>query len=106
MNVRKQTDREVIWVPEKLSPAGEVLAAAEQKRAYDEVCKKVLALKEIAARILAAVVEEVKDCSVEEIISCIGTPEIGNIPVDADTPVISLENSEDITINEGKRFLI
>lgn len=45
-----------------------------------------------------------KNCSVEEIISCIGTPEIGNVPVDADTPVIPLENSEDITINEGKRF--
>lgn len=45
-------------MPEKLSPAGEVLAAAEQKKAYDEVCKKVLALKEIAARILAIVVEE------------------------------------------------
>lgn len=89
---------------EKLSPAGEVLAAAEQKRAYDEVCKKVLALKEIAARILAAVVEELENCTVEEIISCIGTPEIGDVPVDADTPVITLENSEDITINEGKRF--
>ncbi|MCM1382854.1 MAG: hypothetical protein NC192_13030, partial [Muribaculaceae bacterium] len=91
-------------MPEKLNIAGEVLAAAEQKKAYDEVCKKVLALKEIAARILAAVVEELKDCTVEEIISFIGTPEIGNIPVDVDAPMISLENTEDSTINEGKRF--
>ncbi|MCM1329436.1 MAG: hypothetical protein NC253_08360 [Ruminococcus sp.] len=91
-------------MPEKLNIAGEVLAAAEQKKAYDEVCKKVLALKEIAARILAAVVEELKGCTIEEIISFIGTPEIGNIPVDVDAPMISLENSEDTTINEGKRF--
>lgn len=89
---------------ERLSPAGEVLAATEQKRAYDEVCKKVLALKEIAARILAAVVEELEGCSVEKIISCIGTPEIGNIPVDVDAPLIPLENTEDTTINEGMRF--
>ena len=66
--------------------------------------KKVLALKEIAARIIAAVVEELEGYSAEEIISCIGTPEIGNIPIDADTPIIPLENSEDSTINEGKRF--
>lgn len=91
-------------MPEKLSLAGEVLAAAEQKKAYDEVCKKVLALKEITARILAAVVEELKDCTIEEIISYIGTPEIGDIPVDVDTPIISLENTEDSTINEGTRF--
>ena len=91
-------------MPEKLNPTGEVLMAAEQKRAYDEVCKKVLALKEIAARILAAVVEELEGYSAEEIISCIGTPEIGNIPVDADAPIIPLENSEDSTINEGRRF--
>lgn len=89
---------------ERFSPAGEILAAAEQKKAYDEVCKKVLALKEIAARILAAVAEEMKGCSIEEIISCIGTSEIGSVPVNADAPVIPLENSEDVTINEGTRF--
>lgn len=53
---KKRNGQEVISLPEKLNPTGEVLMAAEQKRAYDEVCKKVLALKEIAARILAAVV--------------------------------------------------
>lgn len=91
-------------MPVKLNPAGEVLAAAEQKRAYDEVCKKVLAIKEIAARILSAVAEEFKDCSVDEIISCIEKREISSVPVDTDAPLISLENSENSTITEGTRF--
>ncbi len=91
-------------MPEMLTPAGEVLAAAEQKKAYDEACKKVLAIKEIAARILLAVAEEFKDCTIDEIISCIEKREISTVPVDTDAPLIKLENSENSSLTEGTRF--
>lgn len=84
----------------------DVIDAADNKRACDEACKKVLALTEIASRILKAVVPEYKDCSIDDIMCYIGNIDITHEPVDLDVipPVISLDNSEDSTMLEGKRF--
>lgn len=84
----------------------DVIDAADNKRACDEACKKVLALTEITSRILKAVVPEYKDCSINDIMHYIGNIDIAPEPVAPDIipPVISLDNSEDSTILEGKRF--
>ena len=84
----------------------DIIDTAEGQNACDTACKKVLALKEIASRILKGVVSEYKDCTPEEIMSFISNAQISNTPVDADRlpPVIHTDNSEDITISEGNRF--
>ena len=83
----------------------EALELARIKETYDNSCKRILANKEIAARILKEVVSEYKDCCIADIKQYISDVDIGNVPVDVDSlpPNINLENSEDNTLNEGSR---
>lgn len=93
--------------PKEPSFVSKVIDATDKKRVCDEVCKKILATKEIAAHILRAVVSEYSECSIDEIMQYISDDvEIGNEPIDADVlpPTIHTDNSEDSTIFEGKRF--
>ncbi len=58
------------------------LKHAEQKAQYNAHCKKLLGNRQVLVRILKEVVEEFKDCTLEEIESClIGEPEIASVPV-------------------------
>ena len=84
----------------------DVMDTVQLKRACDEACKKVLASKEIASRILKAVVPEYKNCTVKEIMQYISDIGITPEPVDPDTaaPAMTLGNSEDTTLLEGKRL--
>lgn len=82
-----------------------IIEGTNFKAQYDQSCKKILANKEITARILKGVVSEYKDCTIPEIISYISDIEVGEAPVDTDTipPSVALENNEDIALNEGVR---
>ena len=70
----------------------------------DAACKRVLALKKISSRILKAVVAEYKDTDIDEIMQLIGDGEISQTSVDADVPLIRMDNTEDSTLTEGTRF--
>ena len=50
---------------------------------YDDVCKQLFQNKEIIAPVLKAVVPEYKNSTIEEIIRCIDTDSIKDLPVDA-----------------------
>ena len=80
----------------------DTLEIAKAKETYDNSCKRILANKEIASRILKEVVSEYKDSSIDDIKKYISDVDIGNVPVDVDSlpPNINLGNSEDITLNE------
>lgn len=89
-------------------PPNEDQQAAEQKKAYDAVCKKVLSEKGIIANILKSCVSEFQDVSIDEIVRhCIqGTPEVGTIPVEPDASITRIQNeqTEDKTLTEGTVF--
>lgn len=83
----------------------DMITAANAKILYDDSCKKILANKDIAARILKEIVPEYKDSTVDAIKLYISNIDIGKTPVDADylPPLVNLENSEDKTLYEGTR---
>ena len=83
-----------------------VVDSVGNKGDCDRVCKKVLATKEIAAHILKEVVPEYKDCDVDDIIMYISDIQISQESVNIDElpAVVDTDNTEDSTINEGKRF--
>mgnify|MGYP003296921552 CR=1 FL=1 len=78
------------------------IEASENKRKYDEQCKKVLSNKYILANILKYTVEEGKDKTIEEIVNTIdGEPEVGTKGVLECTDKITGENTDDSSISEG-----
>ena len=80
---------------------------------YDKTAKKLLANKQILARIMKGCLNEYSDCTVEEIAEKYieGTPEIGSVGVHVDDTnraagtstdgVITGSNNEDSTLTEG-----
>lgn len=80
----------------------DLFAATEErpdKRKYDNCAKKILANKYILANILKNLVDEVQNCTIEEIICCMdGEPEISQVPV---PPVLRGDNLEDAPLGEG-----
>ena len=81
------------------------IEASENKRKYDEQCKKVLSNKYILANILKYTVEEVKGKTIEEIVKAIdGEPEVGSRGVLEFTDKIAGENTEDSSISEGTLY--
>ena len=57
------------------------LASADQKAQYDAYVKEILSDREILARILKGVADEFRDYEVKEILPCIDTPFVAEIPV-------------------------
>ena len=81
------------------------IEASENKRKYDEQCKKVLSNKYILANILKYTVEEVKGRTIEEIADAIdGEPEVGTKGVLERTDKITGENTEDSSVSEGTLY--
>ena len=81
------------------------IEASENKRKYDEQCKKVLSNKYILANILKYTVEEVKGKTIEEIVNAIdGEPEVGTKGVLERTDKITGENTEDSSVSEGTLY--
>ena len=81
------------------------IEASENKRKYDEQCKKVLSNKYILANILKYTVEEVENKSIKEIVSLIdGEPEVGIKGVLESTDKIIGENTEDTSVSEGTLY--
>ncbi len=85
---------------------GSDLLSTKEKQ-YDEVCKRLLSQKVILAHILKACVPEFKDATIEDITNKYieGIPEIGAHrvnPNEANAPLITGNNTEDSSINEGK----
>ncbi len=84
------------------------LEVTENGSEYDNAAKRILAHKEVLARILIAIVDEFCDMKPEEVISCIeGEPLVGKVPV---APGLTNEkkgdrvigmNTENTEINEG-----
>jgi len=71
----------------------------------DACCKRIMSSKLIISRLLQAVVPEYADSEPEDIIKLIGTVDVSETPVDADTvPVVKNESTEDSSIMEGKRI--
>ena len=70
---------------------------------YDAACKRLLANRQILARILKACVSEFYDCDVGDIEEKYieGTPEISVIPVHQDAEFIEGMNTEDASELEG-----
>ncbi len=89
-------------------PPNEEQQADQQKIAYDEVCKRVLAEKGILANILQSCVMEFQNASIDEIVHrCIqGTPEVGTILVEPDAGITRIQNvqTEDKSLTEGTVF--
>ena len=91
----------------KESNLAKMLSTAGEKAAYDHVCKKLLANKEILAWIMKNCLSEYRNYSVEEIAGNYieGNPEISKTALHRDEmsviPMIKGENTEDISINEG-----
>ena len=77
----------------------------ESKAAYDAAAKKLLSFKEVIANILKYAVREFKDCSLQQIISCIdGEPEISSTFVDDEyTPNVDASGVETVSVDDGKR---
>ena len=85
-----------------------IISTAGQKAAYDNVCKKLLANKNILAWIMKCCLEEYRDCTIQEITGRYieGEPQISGFAVhqDEDTdaiPMIRGLNTEDVSIREG-----
>lgn len=64
----------------------DLYATAATSREYDEACKRIFRNKEIIAPIMQMVVPEYKNCTVEEVIRCIDSDTIEEIPVE-DVPI-------------------
>lgn len=73
-----------------------------EKRKYDEAAKNILSNRYILAHILKHLVEDVRDCSIEEIISFMdGLPIVSKVPV---PPILRGENLESKLLGEGTVF--
>lgn len=76
--------------------------------AYDEACKRLLANKQILARIVKTCVEEFRECNIKDIEEKYleGMPEIAGVFVHQDEPgqFIRGSNTEDATMMEGTVF--
>lgn len=83
----------------------EDLRAVEQRSQYDAAVKRLLANKEILARILKGCVREYQNCTVPEILQCIeGTPQLGKVLVHTDEEIserIHGISDEDAALYEG-----
>ena len=75
-----------------------------KKIKYDSNAKIVLANKSVLARILKYTTSEFKDYAIDEIISCIENPMIGEDPVMPGEELIIGANTEDAVLNEGKIY--
>ena len=81
------------------------IEASEEKRKYDEQCKKVLSNKYILANILKYTVKEVQEKTIQEIVQAIEEPpEVGTKGVLECTDKIIGENTEDSSISEGTLY--
>lgn len=78
---------------------------SEARKSYDAAAKRLLSYKEVIANILKYAVREYKDCTMEEIISCLnGNPEIGTVPVEEEfPPKLDAAGSETVSEREGIR---
>ena len=78
---------------------------SEARKSYDAAAKRLLSYKEVIANILKYAVREFKDCSLNEIISCLnGNPEIGTALVDDEfTPKVDAAGTESVSENDGIR---
>lgn len=91
----------------KESTLARTISTEGEKAAYDNVCKKLLANREILAWIMKSCLSEYRDCSILEIADRYieGESEISMISVHRDEtakiPTIKGENTEDTSINEG-----
>jgi hypothetical protein len=77
-----------------------------QRRAYDAAAKQIIAHKDVLANILKYAVREFKDCSLDEIMSCLsGEPEIGADYIDDYDlpPKMDVAGSESASLREGTR---
>lgn len=76
---------------------------SEARKSYDAAAKRLLSYKEVIANILKYAVREFKDCSLNEIISCLnGNPEIGTALVDDEfTPKVDAAGTESVSENDG-----
>lgn len=89
------------------STLARTISTAGEKAAYDNVCKRLLANREILAWIMKSCLSEYRECSIQEIADRYieGEPEISMISVHRDEtakiPMIKGENTEDTSINEG-----
>ena len=76
--------------------------AAELRARYDTQCKLLLSEKPILARIMKGCIEEYKDCTTEQIESCIeGKADISTFALYPNGKTIRGTNTEDTTLNEG-----
>lgn len=79
--------------------------ASENKRKYDEQCKKVLSNLHILAHILKHTVNEVKNMSIQEIVDAIeGKPVIDKTGIMEHTDKIEGSNTEDSSRDEGTLY--
>ncbi len=80
---------------------------SDSKKAYDDVCKRILSEKSVLAWIMKTCIREYKDVSIEDIKTKYIEPEIlvGTDYLDADaelySPTISGLNTEDISLDDG-----
>ena len=75
--------------------------AVEERVRCDAAHLKLLAHRKILAPILQAVAVEYKGMTLDEIAECIDPPQIGTVPVDADSRVSGASN-DDTSADEGK----
>lgn len=60
----------------------DLYAASAISREYDEACKRIFRNKEIIALIMQMVVPEYKNCTVAEVMRCIDSDTMEEIPVE------------------------
>lgn len=81
------------------------LHTTDDSAGYDAACKRVLSEKAILARIMAACLDEYKDCDVNEIAEKYieGNPQVSAVPVlpDESGTIISGMDTEDKSVREG-----
>lgn len=79
------------------------ISSYDDESRYDAACKKLLANKQILARILKNCVKEFEDCNIKDIEQKYieGTPEISAVLVHQDVEFIEGMSAEDTSKNEG-----
>ena len=86
----------------------ESLQLAGEKAAFDTHAKRILANKQVLARILKKTVSEFKDMSFDEIIGCVeGEPQISTVPIHpgvTNSPTITGMQTEDKVPWEGNIY--
>lgn len=88
------------------TPIADGIEATDINAQYDHACRKLLANREILARILKEVVDEFRDCDVEEIANRYieSQPEIASVPVNPGETNANIagRSNEDVVYGEGK----